>query len=101
MTARIYRPARNAMQSGKGKSKQWVLVHEPAAPRSIDPLMGYTSSSDMRQQVRLSFETLEDAEAYAQRNGIAYSVQPAHEPTPKRVSYPDNFRSDRKTPWTH
>jgi hypothetical protein len=101
MTARIYRPARNAMQSGKGKSKQWVLVHEPVTPRSIDPLMGYTSSSDMNQQVKLSFETLEDAEAYAKRNGIPYSVQPAHDPTPKRVSYPDNFRSDRKTPWTH
>jgi hypothetical protein len=101
MTARIYRPARNAMQSGKGKSKQWVLVYEPATPRSIDPLMGYTSSSDMNQQVKLSFETLEEAEAYAKRNGIPYSVQPAHEATPKRVSYPDNFRSDRKTPWTH
>ena len=101
MTARIYRPARNAMQSGKGKTKQWVLVHEATEPRSIDPLMGYTSSSDMNQQVRLSFETLEAAEAYAQRNGIPYSVQPAHEPTPKRVSYPDNFRSDRRTPWTH
>ncbi len=101
MTARIYRPARNAMQSGKGKSKSWVLVHEPTTPRSIDPLMGYTSSSDMNQQVRLSFETLEEAEAYAQRNGIPYSVQPAHDPTPKRVSYPDNFRADRKTPWTH
>lgn len=101
MTARIYRPARNAMQSGKGKTKQWVLVHEATTPRSIDPLMGYTSSSDMKQQVKLSFPTLEDAEAYAQRNGIPYTVQPAHEPTPKRVSYPDNFRSDRKTPWTH
>jgi hypothetical protein len=75
MSARIYRPSRNAMQSGKGKSSQWVLVHEPAVPRSIEPLMGYTTSSDMRQQVRLSFETLEDAEAYAQRNGIAYSGQ--------------------------
>lgn len=101
MTARIYRPARNAMQSGKGKSKQWVLVHEPAAPREIDPLMGYTTSTDTRQQIKLSFDTLELAEAYAQKNGIAYSVQPAHDPTPKRVSYPDNFRADRKTPWTH
>jgi ETC complex I subunit conserved region. len=101
MTARIYRPSRNAMQSGKGKSKQWVLVHEPTSPRSIDPLMGYTSSADTIQQVRLSFPTLEDAEAYAQRNGIPYTVQPAHEPTPKRVSYTDNFRADRKTPWTH
>ena len=101
MTARIYRPARNAMQSGQGKSRQWVLVHEPAAPRDIDPLMGYTSSGDTRQQVRLSFDTLEAAEAYAQKNGLAYAVQPAHDATPKRQSYPDNFRADRKTPWTH
>ena len=101
MTARIYRPARNAMQSGRGKSRQWVLVHEAVSPREIDPLMGYTSSSDVRQQVRLSFDTLEAAEAYAQKNGIPYSVQPAHDPTPKRQSYPDNFRSDRRTPWTH
>lgn len=101
MTARIYRPAQNAMQSGKGKSRQWVLVHEMASPRGIDPLMGYTTSSDTRQQIRLSFDTLEAAEAYAQKNGIAYSVQPAHDATPKRQSYPDNFRADRKTPWTH
>lgn len=101
MTARIYRPARNAMQSGKGKSKSWLLVHEQTDPKGIDPLMGYTSSGDTRQQVKLSFETQEEAEAYAQKNGIAYSVQPAHDATPKRQSYPDNFRADRKTPWTH
>ena len=101
MTARIYRPARTAMQSGKGKTKQWVLVHEPNSPREIDPLMGYTASTDTRQQIKLSFESLEAAEAYAQKNGLAYTVQPAHEPTPKRSSYPDNFRADRKMPWTH
>lgn len=101
MSARIYRPANNAMQSGKGKSHAWVLVHEPALAREIEPLMGYTASADMQQQIRLSFDTLELAEAYAQRNGIPYTVQPAHDATPKRVSYPDNFRSDRKTPWTH
>ena len=101
MTARIFRPAPNAMQSGRGKSKDWVLVFEPEVARTIEPLMGYTSSADTRQQVRLSFPTLEDAEAYARRNGIAYSVQPAHVSTPKRTTYSDNFRSDRKTPWTH
>lgn len=101
MTARIYRPSPNAMQSGKGKSKQWVLVHEPASPREIEPLMGYTASSDTRTQVRLAFDTLADAEAYAQRNGIAYTVQPAHDKTAQRSSYSDNFRYDRKIPWTH
>ena len=89
------------MQSGRGNSKQWVLEHEPAAPREIEPLMGYTATTDTRTQVRLLFDTLQEAEAYAQRNGIPYTVQPAHQPTPKRASYPDNFRYDRKTPWTH
>jgi len=101
MTARIYRPAPNAMQSGKGKSKDWVLVHEPASPREIEPLMGYTSSGDTEAQVRLTFATLEEAEAYASGNGIPYTVQPPHSSAPKRSSYPDNFRFDRKTPWTH
>jgi hypothetical protein len=101
MTARIYRPAPNAMQSGRGKSKTWVLVHEPASAREIEPLMGYTASTDMLAQVRLSFETLEEAEAYARSNGIPYAVQPPHSSIPKRSSYPDNFRFDRKSPWTH
>ena len=101
MTARIYRPAPNAMQSGKGKSKGWVLVYGQASAREIEPLMGYTSTTDTQIQVKLSFDTLEEAEAYARANGIPYSVQQPHTPTPKRTSYPDNFRSDRKTPWTH
>jgi hypothetical protein len=101
MTARIFRPSPNAMQSGKGKSKDWILMHEQASAREIEPLMGYTSTTDTQTQVRLSFATLEEAEAYARANGIPYTVQPSHIPTPKRTSYPDNFRSDRKTPWTH
>ena len=101
MTARIYRPSPNAMQSGRGKSKDWVLVHEPAAPRGIEPLMGYTSTTDTRAQVRLTFETLDEAESYARANGIPYTVQPPHTPVPKRSNYSDNFRADRKTPWTH
>ena len=99
--ARIYRPSPSAMQSARGKSKQWVLVFEQEEPRGIDPLMGYTTSGDTRSQVKLAFDTLEDAEAYAQKNGIAYSVQPAHDKTVQRSSYTDNFRFDRKTPWTH
>ena len=101
MTARIYRPSPNAMQSGKGRSKVWVLVHEQASAREIEPLMGYTATSDTQTQVKLSFETLDEAEAYARANGIPYTVQPPHTPTPKRTSYPDNFRFDRKSPWTH
>ncbi|WP_196258237.1 ETC complex I subunit [Pelagibacterium limicola] len=101
MVARIYRPAPNAMQSGRGKSRNWVLEYEPEAPRSIDPLMGYTSSTDMRQQVKLRFDTVEEAESYARRSGIPYRIEPAHDASVKKVSYPDNFRHDRKFPWTH
>ena len=101
MTARIYRPSPNAMQSGRGRSRNWVLVHEPAAPREIEPLMGYTASRDMRAQIRLSFDTLEEAERYARNNGIPYKVQQPNDRVPKRSSYPDNFRFDRKIPWTH
>jgi hypothetical protein len=101
MTARIYKPAKTAMQSGKGKTGRWMLVHEPEIPRSIEPLMGYTSSADMKRQVKLYFDTQEEAVAYCERNGISYQLFEPHEPTPKRVSYSDNFRAGRTTPWTH
>ncbi len=74
MSAKIYRPAKTAMQSGKAKTHLWVLEFDQSAPRVIDPLMGYTGSGDMQQQVKLTFETREAAEAYAKANGIAYRV---------------------------
>jgi hypothetical protein len=101
MTARIYSPARTAMQSGKANTGDWLLEYEPEKPRRIDPLMGYTSSGDMRSQIRLSFDTREEAVAYAERNGIAYRVEEPKEPKRRQISYSDNFRYDRKTPWTH
>ena len=101
MSARIYSPARNAMQSGKAKTGHWVLEFEQAQPKRIDPLMGYTTSGDTRSQVRLSFETREQAETYARNNGLAYRVEEPKEPRRRQISYSDNFRYDRKTPWTH
>ena len=101
MLARIYRPARNAMQSGCARTRKWVLEYEPQSPRAIEPLMGWTSSADMRQQVSLDFDTLEEAVAYAERGAIAYQVFEPHSTTPKLKSYSDNFRYDRKVPWTH
>jgi len=101
MPAKIYRPARSAMQSGRAKSKDWVLEYEPERPRAVEPLMGYTASSDMRQQVRLRFSSREEAVAYAKRNGIAYRVMQPRERIPKRMSYAENFRFDRPESWTH
>ena len=74
MIARIYKPAKTAMQSGNAKTKEWVLDYEPEQPREVEPLMGWTSSGDMRQQVRLHFDTAEEAVAYCERHGIAYQV---------------------------
>jgi hypothetical protein len=101
MRARIYKPARTAMQSGNALTKRWVLEYEPESPRELDPLMGWTSSSDMRSQVMLEFDTKEEATAFAEKNEIPYQV---FEPPAAKVrarSYSDNFRFDRKIPWSH
>ena len=101
MSARIFRPAKTAMQSGRANTKDWRLEFDPEEPRTIDPVMGYTSSSDMKQQIKLLFETKELAVAYAERHGIPYRVIEPQEPKRVRVAYADNFRYDRKMPWTH
>ncbi|WP_062211405.1 ETC complex I subunit [Aureimonas sp. AU12] len=101
MVARIYRPARTAMQSGKGKTKEWLFTYEPAEPKSIDPLMGYTSSGDMNAQIRLTFDSKEQAIEYAERNAIPFRVEEEHVSVRPRVSYSDNFKYERLQPWTH
>ena len=101
MSAKIYRPAKTAMQSGKAKTHLWVLEYDQEVARTIDPIMGYTSSSDMKQQLRLTFETREEAISYAKRNDITYRVIEPHEPKRRQVAYADNFRYDRRQPWTH
>jgi hypothetical protein len=101
MQVRIFQPARNAMQSGKGNTKQWVLQFVSPVKREADPLMGWTSSNNTAQQVTLKFDTKEEAVAYAQREGYAYVVE---EPKAKRLqtrAYADNFKYDRVGRWTH
>ena len=103
MRARIYQPAKTAMQSGSAKTHQWVLEFGPASERDIDPLMGWTSSTDTQSQVRLKFETREAAEAYAAEKGIEYDlVEPKpRKPVIRSRGYGENFATDRKGAWTH
>jgi hypothetical protein len=101
MTARIYKPARNAMQSGTARTKEWVLDYEPEEPRVVEPLMGWTSSGDMKQQVSLRFDSKEEAVAYCERHGIAYQVFEAKLPERRSIAYADNFSFKRRDPWTH
>jgi NADH dehydrogenase len=103
MRARIYQPARNAMQSGTAKTKGWVLEFAPSSAREVDPLMGWTSSSDTATQVRLRFETREDAEDYARANGLEFEVlvPQSRKPNIRPMGYGENFATSRRGAWTH
>ena len=103
MPARIYKPARTAMQSGTAKTHQWVLVFAPDDRKSVDPLMGWTSSDDTQSQVTLRFETKEAALDYARTQGIEATVT---EPRPRKPvirprGYGENFATNRRGAWTH
>ena len=95
MKARIYQPAKTAMQSGSAQTKCWRLEYDAVKAREIDPLMGWTSSADMPQQVSLRFESRDHAVAFAEKSGIPYHVEEPHKRTVRPKSYADNFRSDR------
>lgn len=103
MRARIYQPARTAMQSGTAKTRQWVLEFAQETAREVDPLMGWTSSSDTQTQVRLKFDSKEAALDYARENGIDAVVQVPHK---RRANirpggYGENFATSRRGAWTH
>lgn len=103
MRARIYKPTRTAMSSGMAKTHDWVLEFAPASTREVDPLMGWTSSSDMQSQVRLRFESKEAALDYARENKIDADVM---EPKKRSANiraggYGENFATGRRGVWTH
>jgi hypothetical protein len=102
MLARIFRPSKTAMQSGKANTRDWVLEFEPRDARRPDPLMGWTLTGDTASsQLRLAFETREEAVRYADQHGIAFQLIDAK--PAKRIikAYADNFAFNRKAPWTH
>lgn len=92
MSARIYQRPKNAMQSGKARTSDWLLEFEPAEAKRPDPLMGWAGSGDTQQQVVLKFGTQEEAQAYADRHGIEVHVIPTPPRKLKLQSYADNFR---------
>jgi hypothetical protein len=103
MRARIFQPAKTAMSSGTAKTKGWVLEFAPDSARSVDPLMGWTSSSDTQSQVRLNFDTKDAALDYVRENGIDAQVQ---DPNKRKVNirpngYSENFATGRRGVWTH
>ena len=103
MFARIYQPAKTAMSSGTAKTKLWVLEFAHSEARRIDPLMGWTSSGDMDSQVKLFFESKDEAISYADQKGITYTLQEPKERKHviRNGGYGDNFATNRKETWTH
>ena len=91
--ARIYQPAKTAMQSGRAKTNSWILEFEPMEARRADPLMGWISSGDTSCQIKLKFSSKEEAVAYADREGLSYNIAEPRRRKVKGKSYADNFSS--------
>lgn len=91
MNVKIYQPAKNAMQSGRANVSQWVIEYELETARKPEPVMGWVSSGDTLNQVRLQFPTKETAVAFAEKEGWTYTLV---EPQARKInprSYLDNF----------
>jgi hypothetical protein len=101
MLAKIYQPAKTAMQSGKAKSDVWVLELQGSGRRTIDPLMGWTGVENGQMQTQLTFETRDAAIHYAKREGLTFRVVESRKPKRIVKTYADNFSANRKFPWTH
>ncbi|MEE2998941.1 MAG: ETC complex I subunit [Pseudomonadota bacterium] len=97
MEARIFQPTKTAMQSGQANTRFWILEYEPEEPKKIDHLMGWTSSGDMRGQIRLKFKSKDEAVSYAENNNIQYNLVLPKPRKQRPKSYADNFRFDKIT----
>ncbi|MDG4719380.1 MULTISPECIES: ETC complex I subunit [Thalassospira] len=95
MKVRVYKPAKNAMQSGQAATKHWVMEFEPGAKKVADQLVGWIGSTDTRGQVRMYFETLEEAQAFATKHKLIADIE---QPKPRKLqikSYAENFAFKR------
>ncbi len=101
MIARIYQPSKTAMQSGMAQTRSWVFEYVSQKSKQSDPLTGWIGGSETNLQVKLQFNTLEEAEIYAKSRNIAYRVQQPHKRKRVAKSYADNFKHDRIGAWTH
>ena len=100
MFARIYRPAKSAMQSGRANTRHWVLEFEQGVVRP-EVLMGWQSVADSTGHHRLVFETRDQAVAFARKNAIPHQMLEPNDPKPIPKAYGDNFSFRRKEPWSH
>ncbi|WP_426164790.1 ETC complex I subunit [Sandarakinorhabdus sp. DWP1-3-1] len=90
--ARLYQRPKNAMQSGRARTGQWLLEYERDEPQRADPLTGWAGSGDTETQIRLQFPDRDAALAYAEANGLTVEIVPLGPRTLKLQAYADNFR---------
>ncbi len=91
----IYRPAKNAMQSGRANTRQWRLEFETSRAKTFDPVMGWTGTKETDGQIHLGFGSKDEAVAFAEKQGLTYLVR---EPNVRRIrpkNYSDNFSYTR------
>ena len=100
-SVRIYKPRKNAMQSGRAKTREWIVEFEPGAQVQNDSLMGWVGQGDTRNQVKIRFPSREDAIAFCEKKGLDYQVSEPKTRTTKLKSNSDNFAHDRGKNWTH
>ena len=99
--AKIYQPAKTAMQSGRSKAKNWVVEYPRSMPARPDALMGWQSSSDTGRQVKLRFLTQQAAIDYCEKHGVDYTLASENRRKPRLKAYADNFAFGRVGSWTH
>ena len=101
MTIKIYRPSKTAMQSGYGKTKKWLAEYISDEETIKDNLMGWNSSSDTKSQIRIFFDSKDQAIEWAKNNDYQYFVEEKKERKMKIKTYSSNFDTSRKESWTH
>ena len=101
MTIKIYKPSKSSMQSGLGKTRQWLAEYIAEKDKIKDTLMGWNSSLDTKEQIKMFFETKEQAIEWAKKNNEQFIVIKPNERKIKPKNYSSNFDMSRKEPWTH
>ena len=101
MTIKIYKPTKSSMQSGLGKTKLWLAEYISDSDNVKESLMGWNSSLDTKTQIRVFFETKEQAINWAKKNNYQYFVNEPQSRKLKPKNYASNFDMNKKEPWTH
>ena len=101
MTIKIYKPSKSSMQSGLGNTKQWLAEYIDEKDKIKDTLMGWNSSLDTKEQIKMFFETKDQAISWAKNNNEQFIVIEPKERKIKPKNYSSNFDMNRKEPWTH